>query len=112
MPGDPFYSSPAWRALRTAALRRDGYRCTTPGCGATAKTARLSVDHIVSRRSGGPDALSNLVTRCGSCDAMVKEDASGRRRAGGTPKARGCDADGMPRDPTHPWNATRQGTAT
>jgi len=43
-------------------LSRDGYRCTT--CGATRD---LHVHHIVPRREGGPDELSNLVTLCFTC---------------------------------------------
>jgi hypothetical protein len=106
MSGDPYYRSKAWRSLRGQVLRRDKYRCTTPGCGGT---ERLTVDHIVSRRAGGSDMMSNLTTRCGSCDASVKEDADGKRRGGGTPTARGCDASGTPRDPSHWWNENRSG---
>ncbi|WP_307139874.1 HNH endonuclease [Pseudoroseomonas cervicalis] len=104
MPGDPFYRSPFWRALRASALKRDGHRCTTPGCGST---KRLTVDHIVSRRAGGADTLPNLITRCQDCDNQVKEQA-GARRGQGLPRARGCDASGRPLDPLHPWNAARK----
>jgi 5-methylcytosine-specific restriction endonuclease McrA len=41
-------ASPHWRRLRQAALKRDGYRCTVPGCFAPAPI----VDHIVTRPSG------------------------------------------------------------
>src|SRR6185437_1176984 len=101
---DPYYKTPAWRRLREEVLKRDRYRCTTPGCG---RTDRLTVDHIISRRRGGSDLLSNLTTRCGSCDASVKEGADGKRRGGGTPTARGCDTSGTPRDPSHWWNENR-----
>ena len=98
---DPYYQTAAWRHLRTAALRRDGFRCTTPGCHGT---HRLTVDHIVSRRAGGDDSLPNLRTLCGRCDGQVKELASGARRGGGAePHATGCHPDGTPRDPTHWW---------
>jgi len=53
-------------SLRFAILTRDGYRCTY--CGATAKEARLHVDHVVSVRDGGTDDESNLVTACRECN--------------------------------------------
>jgi 5-methylcytosine-specific restriction enzyme A len=76
---DPYYVSPEWRALRIACLCRDRYKCTAPGCTNTATVA----DHIVSRKAGGPDTLDNLRSLCRSCDARIREDASGRRKAGG-----------------------------
>lgn len=85
---DPFYRTPEWRALRSACLERDGYRCTVPGCGST---DRLTADHITPRRRGGPDTLDNLRTLCGSCHSRVT-------RQGNTapPRAIGCDVDGTP----------------
>ncbi len=105
MPGNPFYRSQAWRRLRATALRRDGYRCTTKGCGSA---ERLTVDHIVARPRDAQgvtpaDVLGNLRTLCASCDASIKEGSDGRRRRGGVIQVRGCDAAGVPRDPDHPW---------
>lgn len=96
---DAFYTSGAWRRLRLAVLRRDGFKCTTPGCGAVAKI----VDHIVSPANGGADTMGNLRSLCRRCDNLVKEGSDGRRRGGGTPYAVGCDADGNPRDPNNAW---------
>jgi 5-methylcytosine-specific restriction endonuclease McrA len=90
--------SGAWLRLRAAALARDGYRCTAPGCGERAVT----VDHIVSRRRGGPDVLGNVRSLCRAHDNQVKEAADGRRRSGGL--FRGCDATGAPLDRGHWWN--------
>lgn len=90
---DPYYRSSEWIALRAACLKRDGYRCTVPGCGST---YRLTADHIKPRRQGGADALYNLRTLCGRHDAQVKELPSGERRRDGKPILRGCDADGWP----------------
>ena len=75
---DKFYRSAEWLALRKAALKRDNYRCIAPGCGKPA----VIVDHIVSRRAGGQDTLSNLRCLCRSHDAAIKEDHLGRRRGG------------------------------
>jgi 5-methylcytosine-specific restriction endonuclease McrA len=41
-----YYWSLHWRALRKAALERDGYCCTVEGCGRRASY----VDHIRERR--------------------------------------------------------------
>lgn len=93
---DPFYRSLTWRQLRGAALRRDRWRCVV--CGQRA----VVVDHIASRRNGGPDALSNLRSLCPACDNRVKEDQHGNRRSHGI--LAGCDASGVPSDPNHPWH--------
>ena len=70
-----------------------------PGCNAAAKV----VDHIASRNNGGADALHNLRHLCRAHDNAVKEDHEGQRRSGGVLIAKGCYADGSPRDPAHPW---------
>lgn len=106
MPANPFYRTPFWRTLRAAALQRDGYRCTVPGC---TSTHRLTVDHTVSRPRGatGPtpqDVLSNLRTLCQEHDNAAKERTDGTRRGDGRMLVRGCDASGRPLDPSHPWN--------
>jgi 5-methylcytosine-specific restriction endonuclease McrA len=96
VPGNPFYSSSAWRALRAAALARDGYRCNAAGCRAPA----THVDHIVTRPplpvSTPQDRLDNLRSLCSAHDRQVKELAGGRRRRGGVLRPLGCDAGGWP----------------
>jgi 5-methylcytosine-specific restriction endonuclease McrA len=98
MPGDPYYRSPHWHNLRSAALQRDRWRCTVEGCNAKARC----VDHVVSRRTGGSDTLDNVRSLCARHDNETKEDASGRRRSGGM--FGGCDASGRPLDAGHWWN--------
>jgi 5-methylcytosine-specific restriction endonuclease McrA len=83
-----------------AALQRDGFRCTVPGCGQRASV----VDHIVSRRTAGADTLANLRSLCREHDNQVKERERGARRSAGKFTVRGCDANGIPRDPAHPWS--------
>ena len=109
MPGNPFYQSSEWKALRAAALKRDRYRCTVPGC---TSTHRLTVDHITARPRGATgltaaDVLSNLRTLCKDHDNQVMQKADGTRRNGGAFVVRGCDAKGSPHDPNHPWNKGR-----
>lgn len=99
MPRDAYYNSRDWKQLRQAALLRDLYRCAVPGCRNTAKV----VDHIVSRRDGGPDVLANLRCLCVEHDNQTKENEHGRRRSKGQHRIVGCDAQGNPLDPMHWW---------
>ncbi|MFC0411072.1 HNH endonuclease [Roseomonas elaeocarpi] len=104
---DPFYVSPEWLALRKQALQRDRNTCVVPGCGQRA----VVVDHIVSRRRGGADSLTNLRSLCRTHDNQVKEQPGGTRKGGGQMRVQGCDPSGRPLDPDHPWNRGRKATA-
>ncbi|HZP86600.1 MAG TPA: hypothetical protein VFB54_07245, partial [Burkholderiales bacterium] len=101
MPGNPYYKSAHWRALRAACIQRDGGRCTVRGCSARGSVA----DHIETRPDVAyptpQDVLENLRTLCASHDSQVKEQRRGKatRRQQGTFKVRGCDEDGWPLDP-------------
>jgi len=100
MPNGPYYKSAHWRALRKAALERDGYRCTVEGCGWLA----THVDHRQTRPNvayaTSLDVLENLRSLCRQHDGQVKELPGGRGRAmGGAFKVRGADESGWPRDP-------------
>jgi hypothetical protein len=91
-----YYSTAHWRALRQAALRRDGGNCVVPRC-----TARATiVDHIITRPPVGwptaADRLDNLRSLCATHDAQIKEQRGGQRGRGGRPVLRGCDIDGWP----------------
>ena len=79
MAGDPYYQSPAWRALRAACVARDSGVCQT--CGKRGWIA----DHIIPRKQGGPDSLANLALRCASCDNRKHADkaVTSRKRAVG-----------------------------
>jgi diadenosine tetraphosphate (Ap4A) HIT family hydrolase len=52
---------------RYEVLRRAGFRCDL--CGIPADERALEVDHIVPRRHGGTDELSNLQALCYKCNA-------------------------------------------
>jgi hypothetical protein len=106
MPSDPFYRSPLWRSLCAAVARRSRGVCEAPICISPAKV----VDHVVSRRNGGPDILDNLRHLCRRHDNAIKENRHGERARGGV--MIGCDATGMPTDPAHPWHAAGEGEAS
>lgn len=60
-------------------------------------TEAKHVDHIIPIEQGGTDDPDNLQSLCISCHA--EKTAKDRNY---TPK--GCDANGNPTDPRHPWN--------
>lgn len=89
---DPFYSSPEWRTLRLAALKRDHFRCS--GCGASvALRGQSRVDHIKPRRQHPQLALDldNLRTFCPACDNKRHAEKGSYRS-----RRVGLGADGWP----------------
>lgn len=96
MPNDPFYKTKAWREARTRRLALDGGMCTVPGCGCAA----VIVDHLKPRSLN----ILDMRSLCRTHDNQVKEGANGRRRNGGCLTVKGCDANGVPLDPGHPWH--------
>lgn len=104
LPGDAFYKSAEWRALRRAALRRDGYRCVVCRRDVSAKGASR-VDHILTRKAR-PDlalVLANVRTLCPTHDNQGhREKAGGGGDRVETFVVGGCDADGWPLDPKRP----------
>ena len=69
---EPYYQSVEWRQLRQQCLARDRHQCTMPDCPTPGRGrgGRLVADHIIERRDGGADALSNLRTLCSFCDGV------------------------------------------
>jgi len=82
----------AWHRIRDAFLAAHP---TCAVCGAVA----VDVDHIVARRAGGSDDWANLQALCARHHRSTKQ---AQERRGG--RVRGCDANGWPLDPAHPWN--------
>jgi len=70
-------------------------------------TAATELDHVVPLSKGGianayvDDGLEGLCHRC-HADKTAREQ--GHKVRGG------CTPDGMPSDPSHPWNKTGRGT--
>lgn len=94
-----FYDSREWREkLRPAALRRDRRLCVA--CLRRGRLVRATdVDHVVPISAGGsPRSMDNLQSLCASCHSHK----TGAEKAGRL--ASGCDADGFPFDPRHPWS--------
>lgn len=99
MPGDPFYWSKPWRALRARTLR-DNPVCQSPAC----RLPSSHVDHIQTRRQAPKRELdpTNVMAFCASC-----HNAKTARHDGGYGNARKApverDADGWP-----VWHAAKR----
>ena len=91
------YANRRWRRLRAAFLAEHPL-CKL--CGDRGRvTVATVVDHVTPIGAGG-DAWDwdNLQSLCETDHNAAKQsrDATGHMR--------GCDADGFPLDPNHPWN--------
>lgn len=72
-----------WPVVSKQCKHRDGGRCTK--CGKTGSTSNpLQSAHILSKRQGGPDTLSNVKTLCRSCHSQEK----GHSHMNSKPKSR------------------------
>ena len=80
----------AWRTLRAAVLRE------TPLCVLCRTAVASEVDH----RDDDPtnNERSNLSALCKPCHSRKTNADRGHKVAWG------CDVNGMPLDPSHPWN--------
>ncbi len=56
----------SWQEIRSQVLRRDAWQCQS--CG---RRTVGQVHHIIPRRGGGSNDLSNLLTLCGKCHMLV-----------------------------------------
>ncbi|WP_219321992.1 HNH endonuclease [Methylovirgula sp. HY1] len=72
----PFYQSQDWKKIRERIFARDRFTCVVPTCG----RAAVVCEHVTSRRNGGSDDDSNLVSLCRNHDNRFKELPNGNRR--------------------------------
>lgn len=88
-----FYRTAGWAAIRKRQLARAPF-CY---CGAPA----TEVDHIKRIKEGGAKRdADNLQSLC----HRHHSEKTNAEKAGRAWIKRGCDADGMPLDPAHPWH--------
>lgn len=105
MPSDPFYRSQPWRRLRAITLR-DFPACQVPGC----PQPSSHVDHVQTRRQSPHRELdpSNVQALCVSHHSSKTAQADGgfgNRRGVAVLRVKGCDANGVPLDPSHRWRS-------
>lgn len=97
------YNTARWQRLRLQHLMREPLcrGCETMGRLTPANT----VDHVTPISEGGPafpghDGLASYCARCHSAKTARGSEAGAIRS---TKPRKGCDADGNPLDPSHPW---------
>jgi 5-methylcytosine-specific restriction protein A len=98
---DRFYDSPEWVRLR-AAVRQARPICEVAGCGLPTS----HVDHIRPITEGGARLdPANLQVLCTSDhnSKTARQKRPSYQRSDKPLRATGCNPDGTPRDPLHPW---------
>jgi len=99
------YNLVAWKRLREAHLAIE------PQCRACAAMGRLTradtVDHVHAISEGGPafPGHDGLASYCGPCHSAKTARGAEAGAVQSSKPRRGCDANGNPLDPAHPWNA-------
>ena len=86
-------------SLRYEVLKRAGFRCEL--CGISADERAIEVDHIIPRKHGGEDDLTNLQALCFKCNANkgASDDADFRVvREGMNARQSGCVFCELPSD--------------
>lgn len=100
------YNTAAWKRLRLAKLVAE------PTCQPCTAMGRLTmantVDHNVPISAGGPafpglDGLTSMCPSCHSAKTARGTEAGGARTTRAIQPRKGCDAEGNPLDPSHPW---------
>lgn len=98
------YSTAAWARLRAAHLALE------PMCRACAVSGRIAlantVDHVVPISDGGapfPDH-DGLASYCAGCHGAKTARGSEAGAIRSTKPRKGCNPDGTPLDPAHPWS--------
>lgn len=101
------YNTTTWRDLRRAHLALE------PACRGCTEMGRLTrantVDHIVPISEGGPafPGHDGLASYCPACHGAKTARGAEAGAIRSTKPRRGCDVDGWPLDPAHPWNAEK-----
>jgi len=94
-----FYDLAVWHKARRLQLAKEPL-CRL--CKAAGRTVPATdVDHIVPINLGGAELdPDNYRSLCRPCHSIVTQ-----RQLGKSDKPmKGCDADGLPTDPAHPWH--------
>ena len=100
------YNTARWQRLRTVKL---SINPLCEPCNAAGRIeAANTVDHIVPISAGGAafpslDGLTSMCTSCHSRKTVRGVEAGAVRTTRAVQPRKGCDANGNPADPAHPW---------
>lgn len=99
------YNTAAWARLRR--LKLDEQPDCEPCRDAGVLTLANTVDHAVPINAGGEPfpATTGLTSMCGPCHGAKTARGVEAGAIRSTKPRKGCDADGNPLDPAHPWRA-------
>ncbi len=106
------YNTARWQRLRHAHL---SLFPMCEGCEATKRlTLANTVDHRVAISDGGAPfpGHDGLASYCASCHGAKTARGNEAGAIRSSKPRKGCDADGNPTDPDHPWHGSRQGQAS
>jgi 5-methylcytosine-specific restriction protein A len=99
------YSTAHWRSLRLTHLYLYPF---CEGCEAMGRKFVIAntVDHRVPISDGGPAFPSHdgLASYCAGCHSAKTARGAEAGAIKSTKPRKGCNADGTPLDPNHPWN--------
>lgn len=96
-----------WDRLREQILKRDKYVCVCQGCRAAGRVLPAThVDHIINKATWNktrgtlvgvdhPSNLQSMNVDCHKLKTLLEKGVQPRS---------GCDRNGWPTDPNHPWN--------
>jgi 5-methylcytosine-specific restriction protein A len=96
------YSTERWQRVRKRQLAREPLcrACHAEGI----ITPAREVDHIVTVRDGGTAFdPANLQSLCSPHHSIKTNSYDAKGKDFGKYMLRGCNPDGSPRDPSHPW---------
>lgn len=106
------YSTARWQRLRLAQLHAHPL---CEGCKPHRIKAASHVDHRLAISEGGeafPSIGTGLASYCVGChSAKTARGAEAGAVKSDRPR-KGCDANGLPLDPSHPWSAATTGPST
>ena len=99
------YNTAQWQRLRRAKLNAEPL--CQPCDNAGLLTVANTVDHVVPINAGGDPfpALAGLTSMCGPCHGAKTARGVEAGAIRSTKPRKGCDANGNPLDPAHPWRA-------
>jgi len=81
-----------WQSRRTKVLKRDNHRCQNCGReGGNQGPAELHAHHVVPRKDGGSDKVSNLRTLCKECHNAIHHEGKKAPTAADTHQAEPVD---------------------
>jgi hypothetical protein len=102
------YDRKQWKRVKAAQLEREPFCRTCAAAGVL--TPAIEVDHIVPHaRGGAPFDRNNLQSLCRPHHSMKTHRFDKQGKDWRRYEARGCNADGWPRDPQHEWNSETGG---